>query len=959
MKQALLQIQHRLFFVTFVSFAITPVIGYAIAAFFNMVDITLLFTGTPAVILIGIYASLLTWCAVHFNNFLQPVIKWKLKHPDDSILPAELNQQLHSFSSSYWLFYLLFVLTIPTVHHWFLQSTGQAVSVSALLQFMLLQLTITILVGLPGYLDGLSTLGKLTRYTGFSNVHVSMRTKMLIVGAYLPLLTTSILLKYYWWQTGFVTEEVILAWALMGLTTVISTLVAYRSLTQSLKPVLSVTSNSGASSHADLAKQLQPHSNDEIGFLVQTLGRLFHRLGEQDKYVQAIVEHAAECIIVINEDQHIEMFNPAAELLFGYKESEIRHHTLSWFLPDITLPKEGKTEKIVDQEIIASHRSGRRLTLSMCISHMRMSKKLYYILLIADITERKATEIMLLEAEERYRNLVVTAHDLVWSMDTEGHWTYLNNATRHIYGYETEELLYKHVSLMQSSQSKEADNAAFQSVIQGNELLGYETIHLDKEGRSRYISFNALPHKGSDGVVKYITGTARDITEQKAFESELTYQAHHDKLTGLYNRTFFQQELEHLITRLARSAEECALLYIDLDQFKYVNDTLGHAAGDSLLVEVSQLLKDKLREGDLLARFGGDEFTILLYNIDRQNIDIVAHNLLGFFEGYRFFSKNQTFNITCSIGVTHLDNLTPTAESALSHADIACNIAKTQGRNCFHVYDPANKQLDGMAEDMGWASRVKNAYENDHFSLVYQPIVSISDGKVEDYEVLLRMNLDDGQKILPGGFIPAAERFGLINNVDRWSVRKAMLALVQIHETRPNIRFAINLSGRAFEDSELLPMIQGILDNTGLDPTALTFEITETAAIANLSAATTFIYNLKDMGCQFALDDFGTGFCSFAYLKNLPVDKLKIDGSFVQSLDKQKVDRAMVQSMNQIAHALGKQTIAEYVENEKILKLLSEYGVDYAQGHYLGKPAETIETFSTIITHQSEKIIYN
>lgn len=959
MKSALLLIQRRLFLVTFFSFALTPIIGYATAGFFNMVELRSLLTGTSGAILIAVYAGMLLWCAIHFKSFLQPVIKWKLHHPDNNFLPDELNLQVQSFGNHYWMFFLLYVLVLPIIHHWFLQSEGTIVSVSSLLQFMLLQLIITILVGLPGYLDGISTLGKLTRYTGLSRIQVSMRTKMLLVGGYIPLLTTSTLLKYYWWQTSFISLDVVLVWVLMGLATIISTMVAYRSLTQSLIPVEMVTSNTGATSHADLAKQLQPHSNDEIGFLVQTLSRLFHRLGEQDEYVQAIVEHAAESIIVINEAQQIEMFNPAAEQLFGYRSNEICHRNLSFLLPKVSLPKENSSNKNIRQELDVSHRKGSKLIISVHVSHMRMNNSLYYILLAGDITERKATEIMLLEAEERYRNLVVTAHDLVWSMDIQGRWTYLNNAAHHIYGYDTQELLNKSFDMLQTKESKKRDDIAFKSVIAGNELLGYETIHLDKHGCARHISFNACPHIGADGSVQYITGTARDITDQKTYETELTYQAQHDKLTGLQNRSFFQQELECLISRITRSGETCALIYLDLDQFKYVNDTIGHAAGDELLIEVSQLLKDKTREGDLLARFGGDEFTILLYDTNEHAIDIVAHNLLGFFESYRFFSKSQLFNVTCSMGITLINSQTESAESALSQADIACNMAKKQGRNCFHLYDAANKQLDGMAEDMGWARRVKNAYENDLFSLVYQPIVSIKDGTIEDYEVLLRMNLDDGQRILPGGFIPAAERFGLINNVDRWTVSRSMHALVKLHLQNNNIRFAINLSGRAFEDKELLPMIQGILDNTGLDPTCLTFEITETAAIANIAAAKIFIAKLKDMGCQFALDDFGTGFCSFAYLKNLPVDKLKIDGSFVQSLDTSKVDRAMVQSMNQIAHALGKQTIAEFVQNEQTLTLLNSYGVDYAQGYFLGRPSETIDTHNVIITRLTDKIIYN
>jgi diguanylate cyclase (GGDEF)-like protein len=393
---------------------------------------------------------------------------------------------------------------------------------------------------------------------------------------------------------------------------------------------------------------------------------------------------------------------------------------------------------------------------------------------------------------------------------------------------------------------------------------------------------------------------------------------------------------------VARSGADCALLYLDLDQFKYINDTLGHAAGDRLLVECAQMLRDHLREGDLLARFGGDEFTVLLYNVDIHAARHVADHIRTLFENYRFYESGNNFNVTVSIGISAITPESGSADEILSHADLACNIAKSQGRNCLHLFNPADKQKDGMAEDMGWASRVRDAFENDKFNLAYQPIVSIHDGHIHDYEVLLRMKLDDGDAILPGGFMPAAERFGLINQVDRWTVKTAMYKLANLHKTDPTIRFAINLSGRAFEDKELLPLIHGILTDTGLEPSALTFEITESAAISNLAAATKFIYQLKDMGCEFALDDFGTGFSSFAYLKNLPVDKLKIDGSFVKGLADTRMDQAMVQSMNQIAHALGKKTIAEFVENEATLDMLRAYGVDYAQGYYLSKPKPSI-----------------
>jgi EAL domain-containing protein (putative c-di-GMP-specific phosphodiesterase class I) len=265
-------------------------------------------------------------------------------------------------------------------------------------------------------------------------------------------------------------------------------------------------------------------------------------------------------------------------------------------------------------------------------------------------------------------------------------------------------------------------------------------------------------------------------------------------------------------------------------------------------------------------------------------------------------------------------------------------MAKQQGRNRANLYNPANLDKDGMAADMSWAVQVREMLEHDRFQLVYQPIVGVDSGAVLDYEVLVRMICNDGQIILPGGFMPAAERFGLIHSVDRWIVRRAIRQLANLREHDRRANFSINLSGKAFEDRSLLPLIRELLGATGIDPTRVTFEITETAAIANLAAAEDFITALKDIGCQFALDDFGSGFSSFAYLKHLPVDKLKIDGSFVKGMAHSSVDQAMVESMNQVAHALGKQTVAECVENAETLEILKEMGVDRAQGNFIGHP---------------------
>ncbi|MFO7602623.1 MAG: EAL domain-containing protein, partial [Gammaproteobacteria bacterium] len=921
-------IKKRLTWSVAASVAWAPIAAYLVAAFFGLLDHGALLSHPLFSLLVLSYVAIVSGVAVYFYRFPDPVLAWIEQHPAGGELPAELDQHLQSFSSAYWLCFLIPILMIPTIHHWALTSIGGTQAAISLLQFMLLHLVIATIVGMPGYLHSLRLLGGLARYTGVTAVHISMRTKMLLVGAYVPLLTTTVLLKYYWWKTQFLSTEILLAWGLLGMSAIVITSIAIRSLNQSLRPVSKLIKMHSTQRHEQLADKVQPRSSDEVGYLVQMLKSLFQRLGEQENHVQAIVEQAAEGIITVNHGFMIVTFNPAAEALFGYSANEVYGQPLSRLLPNLTC--DGDVQHPEQKDVMGRHRDGHNMIMSLRLSPMQSEGDHYYVCLIADITERKAAEQKLSETEARYRNLVETAHDLVWSMDISGHWSYLNNAASSIYGYQPKEMQGRHFSEFQAAESKERDQAALEQVLEGDELLMYETVHIDKEGQPRFISFNARPICDAFGNITQISGTARDITAQKVFERELTYQAQHDSLTGLFNRNYFQTELERLVSRVARSAAECALLYLDLDQFKYVNDTIGHAAGDRLLRECTQMLKAKIREGDLLARFGGDEFTVLLYNVDHEGAERVAENIRQLFESYRFYDSGQAFNVTCSIGVTLVNAHSLSADEVMAQADLACHVAKNLGRNKIHIYNAEDRQKDGMAEDVGWATRVRDAIDKEMFRLWFQPIYSIADGKVHDYEVLLRMNTEDGGFIMPGGFMPAAERFGLANSVDRWTVTRAMEHLSLLHENNHFVRFSINLSGQAFEDKQLLPMISSILKDSKLDPSALTFEITETAAIANMRAAINFIGKLKDIGCQFALDDFGTGFCSFTYLKHLPVDKLKIDGSFVQGMANAHVDQAMVQSMNQIAHALGKQTIAEFVENEVTLSILRDFGVDYA-----------------------------
>ncbi len=926
---------------------LAPLVGLASALLFGLIGPGDLHSHRTPTILGAFVATSALWAVFYFTSYFNPLSDWSGRSPD-APLPARQERRLARFSRDYWSFFLLYALATPAL---LFIATGKSIggALGQFLQLVLLQLSVATLVGLPSYQLALDQIGKLAGHLNLHTIRVSLKSKIMLLGGFVPLLSYSVLMNYHWQQTGNLTPGHMAIWLTLVVITGMVTLFSIRSITQALAPVQELFLRSGASSTTELA-QLSPQSTDEIGFMTQALGKLFRRLGEQETHMRAVVENAAEGIIVVDEQGRVETFNPAAEKLFGYLATEICQRPLKWLLPDLVGTDNRLCTVNDEHEVEGFHRDGTAMQLSVRTSAMEINGRQLHTCLVADITRRKATERQLREAESRYRDLVETAHDLVWTMDGEGRLTYVNRASQTIYGFEPAEMLSRHLQEFRSPDHPPVDQHAIEELLAGKERVKFETVHLDAESKPHFLSFSAKTHTDASGRLVQISGTARDITEQKAFQHQLSYHAEHDSLTGLFNRNYFQQELERTVARVARNGSDCALFFIDLDQFKYINDTLGHAAGDRLLVDIAALLSTHVRDGDLLARFGGDEFTLLLYNIERQDVLSTAEKFRTLCDDYRFIEEDTSYNISLSIGIAMIDSQVTTAEEVLSHADLACNLAKQHGRNRTNLYDPSESDKAGMAADMGWAARVREMLEHDRFQLVYQPIVSTTDGHVLDYEVLVRMICDDGQLILPGGFMPAAERFGLIHSVDRWIVQRAIHQLSSLNAQGQQASFSINLSGKAFEDTTLLPRIKEMLADTGLDPARVTFEITETAAIANLAAAEDFIGALKDIGCQFALDDFGSGFSSFAYLKHLPVDKLKIDGGFVKGMAHSSVDQAMVESMNQIAHALGKQTIAECVEIEETLQILREMGVDRAQGNFIGRPRDALLSIAQVAT---------
>lgn len=561
--------------------------------------------------------------------------------------------------------------------------------------------------------------------------------------------------------------------------------------------------------------------------------------------------------------------------------------------------------------------------------------------IVHDITDLTLAKSALRLSETRFRDLIDNAHDLVWIVNRHGQWEYLNKAASKFYGIAPDDLLGRHFTEVVHPDCIEKDLSVFSDILCGREVTDHDSMHLHADGTTRYLSFNVQPRLDDDWEIVGALGMARDVTEQKSYERQLEHLAIHDVMTGLYNRHFFEKELTRTVDITSRTEQCAGLLYIDMDNFKYVNDTLGHAAGDQLLLEVSQMLSSRLRQGDLLARFGGDEFTMLSYNIQPGDLQEIAQSFHHLFKGFTFVQGEQVFDIRVSVGAVLIDSNTLTAGEALAHADLACTLAKTRGRNQAHIYNPHDQVLASMVSDVGWSRRINEALEKNYFVLYYQPVIQLSTKAVTHYEVLLRLQEAD-TVIAPGVFLLAAERFGLIGAIDRWVVKKAIQVLAQYHSQGKRYRFAINLSAKVFDDEGFLRYLNELIKRYTLDSTTLTFELTETAAISHMASAREFIESLKVLGCQVALDDFGSGFSSYGHLKHLPVDFLKIDGSFVQQLPSNPIDQAIVKSMNEVAHALGKQTIAEFVEDAATMDLLREYGVDFVQGYYTGKPAAII-----------------
>jgi diguanylate cyclase (GGDEF)-like protein/PAS domain S-box-containing protein len=559
----------------------------------------------------------------------------------------------------------------------------------------------------------------------------------------------------------------------------------------------------------------------------------------------------------------------------------------------------------------------------------------------AEILERARAEEALFAEKEQLRITLAAIGDGVITTGSQGRVESLNRVAEQLTGQTEAQAqgrpLAEVFKIVNDDTREPADDPVQRCLREGEIVeLADHSLLLRPDGTEIAIEDSAAPILNRAGRMAGVVLIFRDVTEKRRNARELHYQASHDALTGLINRHEFERRLQRV---LKTSDGEHALLYLDLDQFKIVNDTCGHTAGDELLRQLATLMATQVRKRDTLARLGGDEFGVLLEHCSVEQALRLAQTLQQTVQDFRFTCDNKHFTAGVSIGLVPIPQGGDTLAQVLSAADSACYAAKDKGRNRIHVYAASDEELTQRHGQMQWIPRLHQALADGHLRLYFQPIVPVT-GEVTGGvhgELLLRLVGEDGQIVSPGSFLPAAERYHQVQPLDRWVIRAA-LAAVRTQAAPRVVNYGINLSGQSLGDTAFLDFVLEQLAQSGVPPQWICFEVTETAAIADLKHARHFIKTLKQRGCRFALDDFGSGLSSFSYLKTLPVDYLKIDGAFVRDMVTDPIDCAMVEAIHRVGQIMGIKTIAESVENEAILEKLKAIGVDYAQGYEIAKP---------------------
>ena len=673
-----------------------------------------------------------------------------------------------------------------------------------------------------------------------------------------------------------------------------------------------------------------------------------------------LMRSTEEAIYGIDMNGVCTFVNPACIRLLGYSEEkeiigenihELIHHTL----PDGSHhPKENCKVRLSTRSGISGHSSkevhwrkdGSSFPVEYWSHPIRKDGEIIgTVVSFIDITDRLKAEQSRQESEAKYRGLFESAGDAIFIMQKE-FMVDCNQKSLDVFRCTREQFIGK--TPKDFSPELQPDGQDSQEKVM-------TLIQKASEGQNQFYEWLCKRPDGSlfpaevtlsrleTGQKLLTQAVVRDISERKEAEKTIHHMAYHDALTGLVNRHEFENRMTHALGSAKERGIEHALLYLDLDQFKVINDTCGHDAGDELLKQLAKLIHEPVRERDTLARLGGDEFGILLENCPVDRAEEIANQVVRLVREYRFIWYDKTFSVGASIGIALLADASQTTREVLKTADMACYMAKEMGRNRVHLFTPGDTELLKRETEMSLISHIHDALDNDRFILYHQTILPINETEENKQycEILVRMINSEGDVIPAESFVTSAERYNLMPDIDRWVIRNTFAyaaKAAKMESSRQEQLFFINLSGTSFNDESFFAFVQNQFTKETLDPARICFEVTETAAIANIAKAQKFIHSIKALGCHFALDDFGSGLSSFAYLKELDIDFLKIDGSFVRDIMHDKKDYAIVEAITQLGRSMDILTIAEFAENDEILNKIKEIGVDFAQGYGIQRP---------------------
>jgi len=979
---------------------LTPVTGFILLYYFELLNSQQLWSILSTPLLPGSVITTLVIAILYFRRYIQPLSTYLDAAIGEDTQRAL--RRLQYFSRHFWGLLLGYLLIAPyaVIFSAMLYSDYQPGLVDWL-RLQLVALILAILVGLPVFITIFDLFGKYFAPLIQNRPIFRLRTKVFLIGGLTPLLTETMIVQYYWTKTGYFTLETVIVWLSLEFLVIACSLLFVKSFHQSLHPLETLVSH--PETGETTTSLFEAKSTDELGMLTHRHNQLIQSLNTRDhilavnnnllrqlddtSHVNAVLSQLFDIAKSVSLDNEAWIFvdEPAREQLIclahngDYLSKGLFTMPYLANLPINQVAQKGTKIIIEDLENAITYRDNEleRLHLKRLIAlPLKIQGEILGVFLTghtsvgssylrgtADLLQSVCHEIAIAIHTHRLREqtksiqkqsenlntniltLIDSTSEGIIAVDKDLLCTFMNSAAEKMTGWKGEEVYGKNIhDLLQHSYE---DKSAFQvkysfiyrAIKQNQTYQGDNQVMWRKNDTAFPAQLSCSPIEAANSNAGAVL-VFRDITHERTISRKVDYLASHDTLTGLINRHEFEQRLQQAIYSIQIERSEHVVCYIDLDQFKVVNDTCGHIAGDELLRQLASLLQDKIRQGDTLARLGGDEFGILFLHCELEPAIKNIAAIQELINDYRFTWDQKSFAIGASIGVVTINRNTQDITQALSAADTACYIAKESGRNRIHIYRDDDFDVAKRYGEMEWVSRIHEALDSNGFMLNIQKIVPVASHSTNHhFEVLLTMRDNPRIPIPPGAFIPAAERYNLMTFVDRWVLKNTFDWLAQNKPFLHNLDLcAINLSGQTIGDPNFSSFLTGLFNEYNLPSEKICFEITETAAVANMSRASVIINELKKNGCRFSLDDFGSGMSSFSYLKNLPVDFLKIDGNFVKDIIDDPIDRSMVQAITQVAKVMNLKTIAEFVEKPEIMDFLYTIGVDYAQGYAISKP---------------------